>query len=324
MNFENQKGLSIEDVKKEESIKNLNNLMSKAVDDENYEEAAVLRDKIDLIKKGGEIVENENDKDKQEEPQKMNKSLQEIMANNKNEYIELIKEAINEAILNNEYELIDVYNKKIEDIKSGEEKLMGERVDVVHEPGKGIIGGESKYSRANDYLREKVIANYMKGENIVKESSLTEFFDGDERFVLDTDSRMNRNIPDIIKQKLREIGNDKEKRIDLLLDLYKKRADAENLVLLTGDKLNSIWQPYRHENKLYGQEYQEYKTHYNKGELTYSFTGEQLNELNKVPEVLAGPLEFWQSSYDRARIMLDNVNKAIEEIEKSPSNDKSI
>src|SRR5680860_528842 len=212
MSFENQKALSIEDIRKEENIKNLNCLMDKAVSDENYEEAATLRDKIDLIKKGGEIIENEEGDIKQEKLKGEIGSFKEIMANNKQEYINLIKEAINEAILNNEYDLIDVYNQKIEDIKSGKEKLMGERVEIIYNPGEGKIAGENKYSRANDYLIKKEKANYMKGSDVVEKSSLNNFFKGDERFVLSTDPRMNSNIPDIIKLKLEKAGGDKEKR----------------------------------------------------------------------------------------------------------------
>ena len=326
MNFENNNNnLSVEDLKREEYLKKLNRLMSEAVEVENYEEAALLRDKAELIKNGGEIVEDESDNNKlNEDKEKLEEdegSFKEIMENNKKKYIELIQEAIKEAITNDEYDLIDVYNKKIEDIRSGEEKLIGERVEIEFNREEARIGGVSKYSRANEYLREKEIANYMAGSDEVEKSSLFRLFvDEKEPFnsteFVTNNPKTYRNIPDNVNKKLSEIRGDKNKKLDLLIDFYKKREEAEKMILLTDEKFNSIWQPYCKQNKLDSEEYREYKTHYRKGDdIGYSFTGKQLDELNKIPVSLQKPLEYWQSAYDRSRIILDVVNKAIGQIE---------
>lgn len=326
MNFENNNNLSVEDLKREERLKKLNSLMKEAIEIENYEKAAALRDKIELVKNGGEIIKEENDKNILEDDKKNQKSnessFKEIMDKNKKRYIELIQEAIKEAIEKDEYELIDVYNKKIEDIKSGKEKLMGEREEIVP-TGEGIIAGVSKYSRANEYLREKEITDYMAGSDEFEKISLSMLFvDEEEKFnstqFVTNDPRTYRNIPDNFKKKLREAQGDENKKIDLLLNLYKQREKAEEMVFLTNEKFNSIWQPYCKQNKLDGSEYKEYKTHYKEGEdIGYSFTGKQLEELDKVPVNLQKPLEYWQSAYDRSRIILENVNNAINQIENS-------
>jgi len=101
-------------------------------------------------------------------------------------------------------------------------------------------------------------------------------------------------------------------KLDFILNLRSQRDEMKHFVNLSGEKFNRLWRPYCEKRGLSGPEFAELSSLYNQ----YSgFTDEKTKYLNKIPGNLRDSLNYWQTIYDNSRCMLDEFNKALEELE---------
>lgn len=216
--------------------------------------------------------------------------------------LELLRDQMKEAVGEEDYERAAFLRDEIKRRESGETELeKSEENDGIAR----IPGADNPATKTWDRLREQKQEDLWNGQARVANTELAEYFQSDSRAI--------RKFSDGLKKDLLSLRSKTgPERVDALLSLYGKKEETEAILELAKEKFNSIWQPYRERAGLSGQEYNEYKTHYQ----GYSFTGEQLDNLNKVPVVYQAPLDYWQRVYDNSRTMLDSLRQAIDELEK--------
>lgn len=100
-------------------------------------------------------------------------------------------------------------------------------------------------------------------------------------------------------------------KIDFILDLQSHRNEMQDIVNLAEEKFNNIWQPYCEKNGLPISKFKELHSTYNNH---YGFTDDRIEVLNRIPEVLREPLNYWQRVYDNSRIILDELGLAIDKL----------
>ncbi len=223
--------------------------------------------------------------------------------------LELMADQLKEAVQEEDYEQAAFLRDEIRARQNSELPKDSEISETDPKPDKREMYLPSKDDprvKAWDRLRERKQEDLWEGQEKVDSSELVEYFSAD--------SREMRKFGDGLKDDLHKLeGKSGTERVDALLSLYNKKEATEEMLELAKEKFNSIWQPYRAKAGLTGAEYDEYKSFYQ----GYSFTGEQLKKLDEMPVVYQKPLAYWQKVYDNSRTMLDELNKAIEKIERS-------
>jgi len=108
-----------------------------------------------------------------------------------------------------------------------------------------------------------------------------------------------------------KLGNQKgAARVDFLIHLYKQESEARTMANISQEKINSIWLPYCQKAGLNEFEGENYLKDY----MEFGFTEDQ-QKIMRLPRSVDKPLAFWLRVNENAKIILDEVEDVINDLE---------
>lgn len=153
---------------------------------------------------------------------------------------------------------------------------------------------------------DKLRLNYrLEGKEIIENSDLSEYLIGDYQ--------NSENFREKLEEKFMEIGDFKGgPRVDLLINLRQKEKEAIMIRDLARQKLDEIWSPYREQAGLNESVFDEYRSSY----VDVKLSPDQQSKIEGMPDSIYIPVLYWQGIYDNSRNILDQLNMAIDKLER--------
>ncbi|QQG52643.1 MAG: UvrB/UvrC motif-containing protein [Candidatus Falkowbacteria bacterium] len=221
--------------------------------------------------------------------------------------LKLVSAQLDEAIKQEDFEQAAILRDYLQEHASQGDAYELNKKDFI-EPTRGgvyIFLKNNPRHRAWKGIEEKQERYFYEDKEKVDKSR----FAGDLTFLPRTYGVLEEDDWQKIRNLKETRGGDK---VDMMISLQDKIAEAKSLVDLAEEKFQRLWQPYCKKHGLAGQEFEEMHSLYNEAA---GWTEEKNSFLNQIPRSLGDPLRYWQNVYDNSRFIRDELEKALAELQ---------
>ena len=193
----------------------------------------------------------------------------------------------------------------LRDLGNADTKYELSRRDVFRvRPGitKFVPEDDSRIKVWEDIERERE-KGFWEGKEIVENSDLSDY--------LERGRRQMGLFGDDLQKDIKKYGEQKGgTRVDFLVHLYKQESEAKTMADISQDKIDSIWLPYCEKAGLNSSDSESYLKDF----MEFGLTEYQQQEM-RMPRSVDKPLAFWQRVNENAKIILEDVREAIDDLE---------